>query len=180
MTAMESGAPETETPPSSAETPPPPALPKPSDPEGAAPARPSVPGEQTLAVHLRTAIDQVFDYVDRTNFATLGAIGILGLLFTVISVIGTIEQAMNVIWQAEKGRPWGRKLMDYLALMILLPIAINLGLAAMATLESPALLSRITALLSVLWIAPILLQMLPIAVVVATFTLLYRIFTPAL
>lgn len=87
---------------------------------------------------------------------------------------------MNVIWQAEKGRPWGRKLMDYLALMILLPIAINLGLAAMATLESPALLSRITALLSVLWIAPILLQMLPIAVVVATFTLLYRIFTPAL
>ncbi len=132
------------------------------------------PPQATIATHLRTAMDKVFDYVDRTNFATLGAFGILGLLFSVISVLGSIEQAMNHIWQAETGRPFGRKVMDYLALMILLPISVNVGLAAQATLESPALLSRIQAFLPASWILPLVLKMAPFIILIATFTILYR------
>ena len=127
-----------------------------------------------LGVHLRTAVDKVFDYVERTNFATLGAIGIIGLLFSVISVLGSIEQAMNHIWQAEAGRPLGRKIMDYLALMILLPISVNVGLAAQATLESPKLLSRIQGFLPTTWILPLMLKMVPFIILIATFTILYR------
>jgi len=40
-----------------------------------------------LVGQLRMAVDKIFDYVERTNFATLGAFSILGLLFTVISAI---------------------------------------------------------------------------------------------
>ncbi len=127
-----------------------------------------------LVGQLRMAVDKIFDYVERTNFATLGAFGILGLLFAVISVLGSIEQAMNVIWETESGRPLGRKVMDYLALMILFPVSINVGLAAEATLESETLLSRINSLLPVGWILPLVLKMVPVIVLVATFTILYR------
>jgi membrane protein len=127
-----------------------------------------------LVGQLRMAVDKIFDYVKRTNFATLGAFGILGLLFAVISVLGSIEQAMNVIWETESGRPLGRKVMDYLALMILFPVSINVGLAAEATLKSETLLSRINVLLPVSWILSLVLKMVPVIVLVATFTILYR------
>jgi membrane protein len=131
------------------------------------------PAPKGLTSHLRKAVDQVFDYVDRTNFATLGAFGILGLVIASIFVLGSIEQAMNAIWQAESSRPIGRKIMDYLALMILLPVSINTVMAAMATLQSQALLVRLQGILPGTWMGPLLLNMVPIVLLVATFTILY-------
>ncbi len=127
-----------------------------------------------LTSHLRKAVDQIFDYVDRTDFATLGAFGIVGLVLAVLSVLGSIEKAMNTIWQSARGRPFGRKIMDYLALMILMPITVNLALATETTLQSPALLNRIPGGQSLTWAGHLLLNMLPVLAVVATFTILYR------
>jgi len=134
------------------------------------------PAQKGLTVHLRNAVDQIFDYVDRTNFATLGAFGILGLVIAAIFVLGSIEQAMNAIWQAESSRPIGRKIMDYLALMILLPVSINTVMATMATLQSQALLVRLQGILPGTWMGPFFLNMVPIVLLVATFTILYRFF----
>ncbi len=130
--------------------------------------------DESLTAHLRTAVDQIFDYVGRTNFAALGAFGIAGLVLAVLSVLGSIEQAMNTIWQTSSGRPLGRKLMDYLALMILLPITINLALATEATLQSPKLFAHVNDFLPVVWLGRVLLKMLPTIALVATFTILYR------
>ena len=130
--------------------------------------------QEALSIHLRTAVDKVFDYVDRTNFATLGVAGILGIMIIVIPFFGSLEQSMNAIWQVEKGRPFGLKIINYLAVMILLPIAINVGLAAMTVLESPGLLGRLKAVLPGAWMEPMLLKMVPGTVVVLTFTALYR------
>ena len=127
-----------------------------------------------LSSHLRSAVDKVFDYVDHTNFATLGAFGILGLLLTVISVFSKIEEALNAIWRTPRGRPLGRKVMDYLALMILFPIALNVGLAATATLESPTLLSKMNRFLPFPWLWTLFLSLLPLLVIIATFATLYR------
>ena len=132
------------------------------------------PAPKGLTVHLRKAVDQIFDYVDRTNFATLGAFGILGLVIAAIFVLSSIEQAMNAIWQAESSRPIGRKIMDYLALMILLPVSINTVMATMATLQSQALLVRLQGMLPGTWMGPLLLNMVPIVLLIATFTILYR------
>lgn len=130
--------------------------------------------QEDLVSHLRTAVDTVFDYVEQTNFATIGAFGILGLVLAVISVLGRIEKAMNVIWGSESGRPFGRRVLDYLALMILLPVSINVGLAATATLQSSALLAIIHKIIPVDFLVAFLLQMVPVAVLVATFAILYR------
>ncbi|MEW6221330.1 MAG: YihY/virulence factor BrkB family protein [Thermodesulfobacteriota bacterium] len=132
------------------------------------------PGAPSFGGHLRQAVDQIFAYVDRTNFATLGAFGIIGLLMAAISVLSTIERAMNTIWRADSGRPLGRRLMDYLALMILLPVAVNVAFAAEATLQSQSLLSRLQAVLPLELVTGLLLKLLPVLAVVGTFTILYR------
>jgi len=127
-----------------------------------------------LTSHLQRAVDQIFDYVERTNFATLGTFGIIGMVLAALLVLGSIEQSMNSIWQTTAGRALGRKLIDYMALMILLPVSINLALAAAATLQSPALHSQIQNIIPMFWIERFLLKTLPIAMLVITFLLLYR------
>ncbi|MEJ2057371.1 MAG: YhjD/YihY/BrkB family envelope integrity protein, partial [Desulfofustis sp.] len=50
-----------------------------------------------LTSHLRAAVDKIFDYVDRTNFATLGTFGMVGIFVSVILVLGQIEKSLNII-----------------------------------------------------------------------------------
>ena len=134
------------------------------------------PGSIDLGGHLRAAIDQLFDYVDRTDFAALGSFGVAGILVSVILVLGTIEEAMNVIWKAEGGRSLGRKLADYLTVLVLLPISVNLTFAAGALLQNPALLERIEALAPMAALQPHLLKMVPPALTTLTFLVLYLFF----
>ena len=148
----------------------------------ARPASPASPGQATGAVqplappdslgdHLHLVADTVFDYADRTSFATMGLVGVLVLLFTVYTLLGSIERTFNVIWQAGGSRTFGRKLVDYLALLVLLPLSVNLGVAAMAALKSPRLLSHLQQWLP--WLGSASLNLLPAAAMVATFSILY-------
>jgi membrane protein len=127
-----------------------------------------------FASHLRDAVDQVFAYVDRTNFATLGAAGIFFLLVTVIAVISSIEKAMNAIWKAERGRALGRRVMDYLALMLLFPLVLNLGLGASAALQSAMIMKKLEHIISASWLAVLTTRVVPFLVLTGAFTLLYR------
>jgi membrane protein len=61
-----------------------------------------------------------------------------------------------------------------MALMILLPLSVNLALAASATLQSPALHSHIQDIVPVLWLERFFFKALPIAMLVITFSLLYQ------
>ncbi len=126
------------------------------------------------AQHLKLALDKIFDYVDRTNFATLGWLGIAGALLVVVSLMTHIEAAMNNIWETRKARKLGRKVIDYIALIILLPISVNFAFWAITAAQSETLLEKITSMLKVSWVLPLLFKLLPILLIVGTFTILYR------
>ncbi|MDE6279828.1 MAG: YihY/virulence factor BrkB family protein, partial [Paramuribaculum sp.] len=74
--------------------------------------------KQTLAL--------AFDFVDRyLNQATEGlfvGIGIIFLLYTLISLLSSVEDSFNSIWQIKQGRTMWRKVTDYLAIFIVLPV----------------------------------------------------------
>ncbi|NTV15342.1 MAG: YihY/virulence factor BrkB family protein [Desulfobulbaceae bacterium] len=125
----------------------------------------------SLSGHLHQVADTVFDYVEKTKFATMGLVGILVLLFTVYSLLGSIERTFNAIWQTDGNRALGRKLVDYLALLVLLPLTVNFGVAAMVALKSPRLLAHIQQWLP--WLDLRVLNLMPVLVMVGTFSLLY-------
>ena len=127
-----------------------------------------------LTSHLKRAVDQIFDYVDRTDFTTLGTFGVFGMVLAALGVLGSIERSMNTIWQTSTGRALGRKIIDYMALLILLPISVNLALATSASLQSSALYSHIQNILPVIWVQKLLFKALPIGILVVTFSLLYQ------
>jgi len=147
--------------------------------QGRASASGNVPAptqSESLTAHLRTAVDTLFDYVDRTDFATLGTIGMGGMVVTIILVLSHIEAAMNTIWKVESGRSIARKIADYLTLLILMPISINVAFAASAFLKNPTLAAKINLLIPFPWMQTLLLKALPILFITATFHIVYLFF----
>ncbi len=75
-----------------------------------------------LADELRRLTNTVFEQIDAINFAKIGIIGAIFLIFMVISVLGKIEYSFNMIWGIRKPRPLWRKCTDYLSVIIVVPM----------------------------------------------------------
>ena len=130
----------------------------------------------TLNRHLHNAIDTIFNYVENTNFAALGAFGIAGLLIVVIMVLSVVEDAMNAIWHTKRGRSLFRKIMDFLALLILLPVSINVALAGDAILQSPVIMGYISTVIPSTWVVQMLLKLLPFTFITMSLMMMYLFF----
>jgi membrane protein len=126
--------------------------------------------------HFRSAADQIFDYVDNTDFATLGTIGVLGVLLSAIFVLSNIELSMNTIWHVAAGRSLLRKTTDYLTFLILMPLSINFGFAANAVLKDDTLLNKLLDILPGPWVQTGLLFLIPLFFITLTLFLIYIFF----
>jgi membrane protein len=60
--------------------------------------------------------------LESTKGGVVAGIGLVVLFWTIISVIGNIEESFNFIWKIGKGRSISRKFSDYLSLMLLAPV----------------------------------------------------------
>ncbi len=131
---------------------------------------------ENLTAHLRSAVDKLFNYVDKTNFATLGSFGVIGILLSALLVLGYIEEAMNAIWRVTAGRSPLRRITDYMTLLIIMPFSINVAFAASAFLKNPALASKVDAVLPFVWLQTLLLKAAPILIIALTFYIIYIFF----
>ena len=129
-----------------------------------------------LTAQFRAAADQIFTYVDNTDFATLGTIGVLGVLFSAILVLNNIELSMNTIWHISSGRSLLRKVTDYLTFLILMPLSINFGFAANAVLKNDTLLAKVLDFLPGPLLETGLLLFVPLFFITLTLFLIYIFF----
>ena len=77
------------------------------------------PGQQA---ELGKAFGFVESYLAQAQGGIIVGIGVVMLFYTVINLISSIEDAFNDIWQINKSRTWFRKISDYLALFIIMPV----------------------------------------------------------
>lgn len=68
------------------------------------------------------AINFVDSYLSASSEGIFVGIGMLFLLWTLISLIGSVEDTMNLIWGVKEGRSIGRKITDYTAMLLILPV----------------------------------------------------------
>lgn len=132
--------------------------------------------ENSMTSQFRSVAEQIFNYVDRTNFAALGTIGVLGVFLSAILVLSNIEMSMNTIWHVSAGRSLIRKVTDYLTLLILLPISINLGFVANTVLKNDKILNKLMSYLPGAMVQTGLLLLVPLFFIVLTFFVIYIFF----
>ena len=75
---------------------------------------------------MRGALSQAFSFVDsylnQTSEGIFVGVGLLFLVWTLISLVSNIEEAFNRIWGVKAGRSFWRKITDYTAMLLILPI----------------------------------------------------------
>lgn len=72
-----------------------------------------------------TLLGFVNSYLSRTSGGLFVGFGLLVLLWTLVNLTGSIEDAFNRIWHVEKPRTLYRKITDYTAVFFLLPIFVT-------------------------------------------------------
>lgn len=68
------------------------------------------------------AFDFVDSYLSQSSEGIFVGVGIAMLLWTLISILGSVERAFNDIWGVKNGRSIWRKMTDYLAIFLILPV----------------------------------------------------------
>lgn len=71
---------------------------------------------------LETAIGFVDHYLAQASQGIFVGVGLVFLLWTMISLMSNIEDSFNKVWGVKSNRPMARKVIDYTAIMFLLPI----------------------------------------------------------
>jgi membrane protein len=75
------------------------------------------------------------------EFGALGPLGGALLLGTTILAIGSVERALNAVWGVHEARRWTRRIPDYLAVLVVAPVAVGVAIPLRASLESQELVS---------------------------------------
>ncbi|MDK2972036.1 MAG: rane protein [Candidatus Sumerlaeota bacterium] len=89
--------------------------------------------EEKLSSQLREALPNQQDVVEnlimfsnqllaQTRGGLIAGIGLIVLIWTVVKMLGNIEESFNAIWGIHKGRPLLRKFSDYLSFLFVSPI----------------------------------------------------------
>ncbi|MBN2666297.1 MAG: YihY/virulence factor BrkB family protein [Bacteroidales bacterium] len=72
-------------------------------------------------------LNQAGNAIQDTRGGYIAGVGLIILLWSVMSLLDQIESSFNHIWQIQVSRPWLRKFTDYLALMLIAPIVLTLS-----------------------------------------------------
>jgi membrane protein len=75
-------------------------------------------------------------FLEKVNGGLIAGIGVILLLWTVISIMGKIEDSFNGIWEVRKSRTLARKFTDYLAMMFLAPVLLVVSSSATVLVAS--------------------------------------------
>jgi membrane protein len=73
---------------------------------------------------LHDAIERILQFVDRTDVSRLGAVGLVVLVYTSVSLVSSIEVALNEVFGAKTTRPLLRQITDYVTLLVTTPILV--------------------------------------------------------
>lgn len=121
-----------------------------------------------------TVVAHIIDYINQTNVATLGGVGVGMLLVTVFTLLGTIEKSLNTIWGVKKSRTLDRKFADYLSVTLVSPLLIIVALSFTASLESLDFVQAILAFSVFSYVYLLLLKLLPYLMVIIALFFIYK------
>jgi membrane protein len=85
---------------------------------------------------LYDAMERILLFVDQTDVSRLGTLAVLFLLYTSVTLISNVEDALNDIFGAKAGRPFVRQLTDYTTLLVIAPILLVVATTLSAAAQS--------------------------------------------
>lgn len=120
---------------------------------------------------------RIMGFVENVQVGVLGSLGLVLLLYTVVSLVQKIEEAFNYIWRIRRPRRLVRRFSDYMSVVLIGPVLVFAALAITATVMSASVVQELVSVESVAVLVHWLGHLLPYILICAAFTFVY-IFLP--
>ncbi len=115
--------------------------------------------------------------LEQAKGGLIAGVGVVLLFWTVISILGKIEDSLNEIWEVKKSRTLVRKFSDYMAMMVFAPILIIISSSATVLVASQVkvIVNKIALLGVFSKVIFLLLNLLPYVSIWVLLTMVYLI-----
>ncbi len=125
-------------------------------------------GEKSVEISAR-----IVGFVENMRIGVLGAVGLVLLIFTVVSLIQKIETAFNYTWRLQGGRSLIRRFSNYLSVIMVGPVLVFSAVGITVTLSSNYIVEMLQALPYMNDLTHLLGKFLPFVLVIGAFTFIY-------
>lgn len=116
---------------------------------------------------------RIIQFVENVKAGVLGSIGLVLLMYTIVSQIQKIESALNYLWNVKGTRSFTRRFSSYLSVVLVGPVLFFSGVGVAASFMSSSFVRQLLALEpfgTVLYLAG---KLMPFFLITATFTFIY-------
>lgn len=90
--------------------------------------------------------DNVLQFVDNIKVGVLGSVGLVLLIYTVISLVQKIERSFNYIWRVPNMRSIAQRFSNYLSVILIGPVLVVSAIGTTATIMSSSLIQKLIAI----------------------------------
>ncbi len=112
--------------------------------------------------------------LENINGGFIAGVGLVLLFWSVMKVLGNIENSFNAIWSIQKPRPFVRKFSDYLSMMLIAPVLLVLS-STVTVFLSDAVTGQHTFMQYLGPVINFLASLIPYLLIFLLFTILYVI-----
>jgi membrane protein len=88
----------------------------------------------------------IMGFVENVQGTLLGTVGFAFLLYTVISLVQKVEEALNFVWDVERPRSLARRMSEYLVVALVGPVVATFAMVLLASIEASEAVSRLSGL----------------------------------
>ena len=126
-------------------------------------------------------VDRIINFsqtqLGQASGGVIAGIGVLFLFWTVISILGNIEESFNHIWEVRKSRALLRKFSDYLAIIVVTPflIVVSSSITVVVASQIQLIIQKIALLGPLSSVILFLLKLLPYMSIWALLVLNYLV-----
>ncbi|VAW72751.1 Inner membrane protein YihY, formerly thought to be RNase BN [hydrothermal vent metagenome] len=119
----------------------------------------------------------IISFVENIKVGVLGSLGLLFLLYTVVSLIQKIESSFNYVWQVEHLRGLAQRFSSYLSVILIGPVLVFAALGMTATALNNSLVQQLMAVEPLGFLLLSMSKLAPYLLVIVAFSFIY-IFIP--
>lgn len=136
----------------------------------------NLPNQNDVVINI---INFANSMLEQTRAGFVAGVGVVILFWAIIKVLTNIEKSFNDIWGIKQMRPIGRRLSDYLSIMLVCPIFLILtsGITVFVKTQAVLMTERIALLGSIGPFINFMLSFLPYIIMWSIFAFIY-IFIP--
>jgi len=115
----------------------------------------------------------VIGFVENIKAGVLGSLGLVFLLYTVVSLTQKIESSFNYVWQVDRLRGLAQRFSSYLSVILIGPVLMFAAVGLTATITSHSAVQRLMEVEPIGHILILTGKLIPYLLVIVTFSFIY-------